>query len=607
MVVNGSEDSPAKLGAGGEAFPGDIITPAMIAVFALVLFFLAFFTGLGLPMARVLRQPLPETLFAAFFIGWGAALAALQIWHLLLPVNLIVLIGALVTSLAGWSWKGRPVMAWLRARPTSQLAVMGGLALGMLYLLVNQALHSPASYDHGLYHLPMVRWLQAYPIVPGLGNLHHRLAFNNASFLVVAMMDTGPLRGLIYYTATTVLYAALGLRCLLGAYRVAQGAPDARNQLYALLLPVTLWYGTRGEYEYAGYATDSVVFVLQAVLAAELLHAFHMARESAPQPDRKAHTALLLFLSAVGLAVKMSFIVYGIGVILAALWAWWAGARLTRQELRADLGWMASLFALVLLPWLARHALLSGYLLYPSTALSLPVLWKIPPDMAAPVADGIQTWARTAGIFPAGQPFAVWFDWWLGIQSFEFKETWIYSALLLALVLVLRIAARRAVPGERGLWAVLAITIAGLAFWFYAAPASRFAAALPWLLPLIPGLMLIRRACGLGWLRAPHAAVAGGMILILLWLQPGFTNNVARAWLVLPPRESELAAQLAAHDPQRSRATASGLVVYLAADGSEERCFDQPLPCTRASDFDPRLSLIDPARPGSGFWVKPSP
>jgi hypothetical protein len=153
--------------------------------------------------------------------------------------------------------------------------------------------------------------------------------------------------------------------------------------------------------------------------------------------------------------------------------------------------------------------------------------------------------------------------------------------------------------------ALLGVTLAGLAFWFAAAPSPRFAGALLWMLPLIPGLMLVQQARTLRWLRHPNAALAVGLVLLLVWLQPEFTNKFSRSLLVISPRESELAAKTRIFDPLRTQVTLSGLAVYLGADENEERCFDQPLPCTRANDFNNRLSLLQPGQLGSGFWFEP--
>ena len=44
-------------------------------------------------------------------------------------------------------------------------------------------------FDTGLYHAQAVKWINEYGTVPGLGNLHHRLAFNSSWFYFSAFFD----------------------------------------------------------------------------------------------------------------------------------------------------------------------------------------------------------------------------------------------------------------------------------------------------------------------------------------------------------------------------------------------------------------------------------
>lgn len=43
------------------------------------------------------------------------------------------------------------------------------------------------AYDSDLYHAQSIRWIEEYGVVPGLGNLHERFAYNSAAFAVNAL------------------------------------------------------------------------------------------------------------------------------------------------------------------------------------------------------------------------------------------------------------------------------------------------------------------------------------------------------------------------------------------------------------------------------------
>ena len=50
-------------------------------------------------------------------------------------------------------------------------------------------------YDTYLYHAQAIRWIEEYGVVPGLGNLHHRFAYNNSVFSLQALFSLSFLLG----------------------------------------------------------------------------------------------------------------------------------------------------------------------------------------------------------------------------------------------------------------------------------------------------------------------------------------------------------------------------------------------------------------------------
>ncbi len=62
---------------------------------------------------------------------------------------------------------------------SARIAIIIIVAIPVLILAGQPASH----YDTDLYHAQSIRWIEEYGIAPGLGNLHHRLAYNSAFFL----------------------------------------------------------------------------------------------------------------------------------------------------------------------------------------------------------------------------------------------------------------------------------------------------------------------------------------------------------------------------------------------------------------------------------------
>jgi hypothetical protein len=406
----------------------------MLVTTTVTLFFLLVLTGVGLLLwqKRQDDDAMPEHLITSFWVGWALLILFLQIWQIFFPVGIVSLGLLFIAAMIGYYRARQALLNWVKLVPKGAAAAVAGFSGAFLMLLANQATFSRYSYDHGLYHLQMVKWLTTFPLVPGLGNLHHRFAFNNSSFLYAAQMNVGVFEGLAHQTASTLLIFMLVLRGLIAVYRLLQQGNQARisHVFYVLMIPFVLNHVLTSSF--AGYSTDIVIFVLQVLLAGELLELY--SRGARALPAVKNRILFIVLLSAAGITVKLSFVVFGGLAILAALaaWFWTVGRdiRPYRQTLLSWIGWGA----LLIVPWLIRHVILSGYLLYPSTLISFPVKWKIPHAMAAPIAAGIRDWARELGsgtINPED-----WFGNWFSVFPFEMMEAVIYAVLILLSVLV---------------------------------------------------------------------------------------------------------------------------------------------------------------------------
>ena len=131
--------------------------------------------------------------------GWGTTLFLLQLLHFFTPINFfavfpVLLIGCglavpfLLTTFRNFD------RGWSLAAILS-LLVCFAVALAFTFWVVSRAMLPPLSYDSGLYHLNKIRWINSYPVIPGLGNLHGRLAFNQSFFTYAAALNFHPYFG----------------------------------------------------------------------------------------------------------------------------------------------------------------------------------------------------------------------------------------------------------------------------------------------------------------------------------------------------------------------------------------------------------------------------
>ena len=71
-------------------------------------------------------------------------------------------------------------------------------------------------YDTGLYHAQSIRWIEEYGVVPGLGNLHSRLAYNSSAFCLSALYSMAFLGGQSFHCCAGFLAFLLALVCMEG-------------------------------------------------------------------------------------------------------------------------------------------------------------------------------------------------------------------------------------------------------------------------------------------------------------------------------------------------------------------------------------------------------
>ena len=586
----------------------------------LTLFFV--FTGIGLLFPWRVHQKEQNffTLLGLFWTGWVLVLGFLQLWHLVFPVGPAAFAVTAACSLAGWGWNGKSILEQARAWGWLKILALGALAVIPAAMLANQAMFAMAYTDHGLYHMQSVQWIARFAIVPGLGNLHHRLAFNNANFLYAALINWGPLQDRAYYVSNTLLGWVLILTCAAGFYQVFNASarrsePLKRWSLYfALMLPVA--FNHLSTTHLPGYSPDVPNFILMTLLAGELLRLIEARADAALFQRQIIYMTLL---AAAGVIIKLAFGFFGILMLLAALAVWLARFRPSRTVgtgrilWRSILAWGLAGAALVI-PWLIRNVILSGYLLYPSTVISFPVPWKIPEALVDPIASIIADWARTVSntiVYSADLP------WFLNLWSrfpFFLRQMFIITLAIsgLDVLLILALDGRnRPLEDERGrktaldwpsglVWCIAALS---LVYWFLAAPDYRFSGAIFWIL-LVSALLLGYQALVETRLAQKPLLLAASLLVgFTLWLSPNhFTNNLSRAWMFYPPAETEQAEKVQSLATMQTRVTASGLEVHMPPPPSDQ-CWNLPLPCMPPSDFSLKLKLIDPSDMQKGFYL----
>jgi hypothetical protein len=538
--------------------------------------------GLGVRALVSPRSPLSgRALIACFWAGVAAVILFLQAWHLFLPADGaggLLLLGLAAAGIV--AQRGELRAWWSRWRPVPGPGV-AALALFIGWWVAGQGLGEVAAFDTYMYHVPATDWLRQHAIVPGLANLQERFGFNNASFLLAAVLESGPwqqgaphlLNGMFVVPAL-----ALGLAALrdVGARREITPSTACDIVLLAPALAIAC-----DPPLFRGIGPDAPATL---ALFAGVSFLLRCREETHGDAERAFFAVTAVGAFAAGAAFKLSVAAAAVPFALVALWL------LARGGDRRALAAAAFLAVTIGGLWLLRGVLLSGYPLYPSTALAAPVDWRVPEEQArasyawvsffARWFDDPETYNRGFAAEPCA-PFA-WLGPWLRSLTHPSSLWRMILPALLALGLAAVAAKRRVRPVPA--WLLLPL-LAAFAFWLAVAPRPLFGFWIPWLFAAVLAAMASPRLRG-GEVAAALALALAAFTMALPLLGRGLdaaratsASNVRAAlgvWRVPADPDSWIEPTRWAY-PLTPYTTRSGLVLLVPAGN---RCGRAPLNCT---------------------------
>lgn len=465
----------------------------MILLYAYWGYFLFVFAAAGGVSIRLMslgthqQQPIP--LNVLIWLGVAAVTMICTVYNLIFPItasfHLVVVIllslwlvldrkfcwtiiyhGGMFCSLTGSACSKR--INWAR-RHFIQIAVMV-LIVSLVSLYTSRfSTGYEAAYDTDLYHAQSVQWAKKYAAVPGVGNIHLRLAFNNASFLTAAFFDVFGLKNKSYHVLNSFLFITTVSMLFFRLVNLLRGEFGLTNTFSAVLLYYLLQY-THTLNSLSPDVTVTLLTISLAVLFLDIL-------------DKKKIDILPygFLLICFGITVKLSMVPFLVLPIFTGFYllindrqgkaAFKAGVK-TGVLLR-----YAVPCCLIIVPWVLRGIILSGYLLWAFPAVDLlHVDWKIPKSYVTNELAWIRSWAWAPGTSP--QKFAAknhwfWFLHWVKVHR-QLLDT---MGFLASVNIILSVFFRsRYLKIIQGIWPFCLFLILGLLFWFVNAPDTRFAA-----------------------------------------------------------------------------------------------------------------------------------
>lgn len=474
-------------------------------------------------LTRFTKQLLPEklSLFHLFWIGFATVVAFSQLLSLFNPLNSSVLILWITLSLLGL-----PIfISHLRKDIASEFSRKQLRDWGRIILFIVLAcfairygtngvstLSWSDDYDTNLYHFTSIRWLNEYPAIPGLGNLHSRLGHTSGFLILSALLDNMWWDKHSAWLSYGLIVTTTCIQWLWIILFPTSETPPKQRLFCLLTIPYIFWLVTSN---HPTLYFDDIALLLQMALFCELLKGHYYFSKSSTEPLPREIITWLMTMSSMA---ALGFSIKPIGAISLAFVSLMSTAILlgyiTRYELRltAAIKPAVAIFAImgiILIGHISRNVILTGWLLYPAPIGNTKTEWAMPENPIGNCHEEemqsvnglyriIKAWARLPGpdyknALSGG--FSSWLPQWR-------KQVWGGTEpLLLYLGLSLIILSCFGVfITKRKQWLeisqntfLVGLASANLVFWFLAAPDMRFGRAFFWIWMGLGGCMILSK------------------------------------------------------------------------------------------------------------------
>lgn len=391
-----------------------------------------------------------------------------QVFSLFYKVGLLANVILLVLCLATLCGQRKQIVStikeWNSNYSLVQKIVIAVLFFAWAYFTSRGYMH----YDSDLYHAQSIRWIEEYGVVPGLGNLHERFAYNSSFFALSALFSFKFMLGKSMHAMNGFFALVLSITCLpiVKSFKKKQFALSDYARVGAI------YYLTIITNEVVAPVSDIAVMVVIFFIVIKWLDALRDANTT----NAIAPYALLCVVGVYALTLKLTA-----GLILVLLIK--PAYQLIKEKRMKEICVYLVTGLIIAIPWFARTVVISGWLLYPFTALDLfSVDWKMDPYFINIDAAQIKTWGRALyAIGLIDTPITEWFPNWFTTTLSGMEKLLILGALAATVVTVvlgvyylIRVCKKKNDSAFSNNLLVMIALAASYVFWQTSAPLMRY-------------------------------------------------------------------------------------------------------------------------------------
>lgn len=421
----------------------------------------AFLWGVGiLHVIEKITHYQSKDLDLIIMVGICALTVYAQIFNLFYKVGIVALLGVFLVNAVHLLFMRRKIINWIKEMKrlflSYRLLIVAGMGLAILIISSSAG----QMYDTNLYHAQAIRWIEEYRVIPGLGNLHSRLACNSSFFCLQALFSFHEIVGISMHSMNGfIMWVVL-------SYAICSVKFRGSKTIYAsdfVRIAVIIYYiGTF--YAVASPGTDVCTMGIIGYI---------VCKWSDLREENMKNIAPYAYLCILGVYVATFKLSSATIVFLVIMPMYY----LIKERKWKEIVLYLSLGISVIAPFLVRNIILSGYLVYPYPKLDFFSLdWKIPAEMADYMKRVITTWAQGfRGVYETVS-LSEWFPVWVeevmltdSVMCIEF----LINIIAIPLSIVIGIIKRVRSKAWDFCYVMLCLTL-GVLFWFFNAPTRRF-------------------------------------------------------------------------------------------------------------------------------------
>ena len=416
--------------------------------------------GIAAFIEKVFRYRIKK-LDSILMAGTIAATVYAQFFSLFYRVSLAANVVMLITCVGILVFR-RKAIAHMLSKWNKEAGLGYKILVGVLFVLwAYFTSRGYIHYDSDLYHAQSIRWLEEYGVVPGLGNLHERFAYNSSFFALSALYSLKYVLGDSMHAMNGFLAVLLSLTCL----PIVKSWKQKRLSIADFARVGAIYYLTTITNEVVSPASDYAVMCVIFFIVIKWLDLLEEdCRNIAPY-------ALLCVVGVYALSLKLTA-----GLILILLIK--PAYMLIREKRVKEIFIYLFLGLVVAIPWMARTVIISGWLFYPFTAIDLfDVDWKMDAFYIDVDAMQIKVWGRALyAIGLIDVPITDWFPNWFATTLSGMEKILILgsvAAMAITLISACVILVRRQFK-HLDMLLVMITLLSSYLFWQTSAPLIRY-------------------------------------------------------------------------------------------------------------------------------------